>query len=171
MQDEFVRSRSSWYLDNVVIPDSHELHQNPADYRRAFHALTSAFQLRDWVFREFRGTPVIWGANDLGDFQKELEARCPQFQILRDGANACKHLEVDRFKVLNDASQITARSFEWEEADWNRTPLDGSQCIVLHDANAGPIAASFVVSDVRDFWIIMRATTDWDKAAACPVAT
>jgi hypothetical protein len=48
------------------------------------------------VFQEFSSQPGWTFGKDCRAFQKYLEGKCPEFQIISDAANSAKHLVLDR---------------------------------------------------------------------------
>ena len=76
----------SEFRNQIMEPDYEAFVQAPTDLRLAFHAATSLFHLRDWV---------AWAQSiPRSHLQRELEARCEYFGLIRDVANAGKHLKL-----------------------------------------------------------------------------
>jgi hypothetical protein len=67
-------------------PDYAAFMQAQTDLRLAFHAAASLFHLRDWAASAQSIIP--------GKLQSDLEVRCEYFGLIRDVANAGKHLNL-----------------------------------------------------------------------------
>jgi hypothetical protein len=68
----------------IVQPDYEAFSAASTDLRLALHLAASLFHLRDWV-------AAAKGLNP-GDLQTDLQSRCKSFGVIRDVANASKHL-------------------------------------------------------------------------------
>jgi hypothetical protein len=72
----------------VLQPDYEAFSSAPTDLRLALHVASSLFHLRDWVAAA-RGLKTA-------NLQSDLENRCKSFGVIRDVANASKHLVLDK---------------------------------------------------------------------------
>jgi hypothetical protein len=83
------------FFRQVLEPDYRECIAAPADLRKAFHAAASLFHLRDWIAATESPNPTKEELKKLqSDLQAKLVARCEFFAIIRDVANASKHLKL-----------------------------------------------------------------------------
>lgn len=75
------------------------------DLRLAVHACSSMFHLADHVFDEFRDTDSSFPFNSLKEYQNHLVSLCPDFEIVRDCANAHKHRRLTRHTPLLSSAE------------------------------------------------------------------
>lgn len=162
MHDEYVRSRASWFLDEILLPDVAALNDKPSDVRLAFHALTSTLELRDWLLVEFRGSEQVWGITDRSAFHQKIVSLCPDFQVLADAANASKHFALKDSKSVNHADDIQIREFGWHDASGSLVPWDGEPTVVLHDAQGRQYGAIDLVLSIAIFWRQLREANGWE---------
>jgi hypothetical protein len=73
------------YFKQILDEDYRDFIEAPPDLRRAFHLAASLFHLRDWVAK----------AEPLTKKQLSKLYRRRSFRIIRDVANASKHLELN----------------------------------------------------------------------------
>jgi hypothetical protein len=101
------------FFRQVLEPDYRECIAAPADLRKAFHAAASLFHLRDWIAATESPNPTK------EDLQAKLVARCEFFAIIRDVANASKHLKL----IMKPSTSVTGaadiRSQEIATAAYN----------------------------------------------------
>lgn len=84
---------------HIMEPDYAAFERAPTDLRIAFHAAASLFHLRDWIAFAQCVSPA--------QLQSELENRCDLFGVIRDVANASKHLRLKRHSTsVLDAGDI-----------------------------------------------------------------
>jgi hypothetical protein len=74
----------SEFRNQIMEPDYAAFERAPTDLRLAFHTAASLLHLRDWVAHAQSIHP--------GQLQTDLEKRCKYFGLIRDVANAGKHL-------------------------------------------------------------------------------
>jgi hypothetical protein len=92
------------FFKQILEPDYRECIAAPADLRKAFHAAASLFHLRDWVAATGSPNPTKGELKKLqSDLQAKLEGRCGLFAIIRDVANASKHLKL----TINPSTSVT----------------------------------------------------------------
>jgi len=66
------------------------------DLRLATHSTASLFHLADHVFNTYKGQPEIFNCWSLRDYHTYLIGKCPDFELVRDCANAHKHKSLTR---------------------------------------------------------------------------
>jgi hypothetical protein len=108
------------FFRQVLEPDYRECIAAPADLRKAFHAAASLFHLRDWIAATESPNPTKEELKKLqSDLQAKLVARCEFFAIIRDVANASKHLKL----IMKPSTSVTGaadiRSQEIATAAYN----------------------------------------------------
>lgn len=94
-------SRSESFFQSVVEPTVREYLQNVGDVRRGRLAAIVLNQMADY-----------WAVDDTTSTRRELRLRlqhdCPQFSIIRDLADATKHVQVSREgRVLSEQGQLS----------------------------------------------------------------
>lgn len=97
------------FLMHVVAPDMAAFAApNQAELRLAYHACTSLFSLRDWVFESHKNKPWTLNGTSYRPITGKaifLEDLCkvePAFEIVADIANATKHMVLDTTRRLTD---------------------------------------------------------------------
>jgi hypothetical protein len=99
----------SEFFSTVVLPNCEEFVAMPHDLRLAMNAAIAVFNMRDWM-NEYRKAHVPGWHGDEEKYQASLERKCPQFRILRDVANASKHMMLRRGRhsrpLLSGASDL-----------------------------------------------------------------
>jgi hypothetical protein len=114
------------FFEQHVRPNYEEWRQEPLNERRAKNAVSDANNMAARVFHYWNGRDQsqIYGARREGDYRDELAAReCPDFALVRDVAEAYKHVELSRpTRRVTRYDQTAAEPTKWNAVRWNEAP-------------------------------------------------
>jgi hypothetical protein len=150
--------RARDFYRGVVRPTVEEAFRNPRDIRRARLAAIVLYHMADYWLLKRKASAALQGPGDLSKLHKDLIARCPEFLLVRDIADASKHatLNVQRDipRVLSGSDQV------WRSPGIFGAPLGEGvfneasvvECI-LDDGTTRPVLG--VIRAVADMWAAM----------------
>lgn len=150
------------YFDNVVSPDFRDYVNDLGSLRKAFQCAGSLFHMHDWVYREFFAE--IPDCKDEKAFSKKLAEQCSSFAIVRDIANASKHMILNSEKMRKVRS-VSALSIGWVEGGFIG-PFDGS-LRVLVQTDSGYEVFGELAHDVLSMWLDMLRERSWRRYPSC----
>jgi hypothetical protein len=149
------------FLNQMVIPDYQEFLASSTDVRRAFHLACSLFHLRDWVYWDFKNSKG-WTAEV--QVQQHLENICQDFRLIRDIANASKHLKLVSHgtPVTTAAATFATITRESTNALYDSTPRyqGGSEVLVTVD-HGNPLRFVVIADKVLRMWNQLFETEGW----------
>jgi hypothetical protein len=143
------------FLNQMVIPDYQDFLQCKTDVRLAFHSACSLFHLRDWIYCDFRQSKR-WTTK--GQVQSFLESKCADFRIIRDVANASKHLKLDPRTAGTSMTTAGAtfatitRNSAMTGYDSTRTYQGGSEVLVTASDDDAPLRFAVIAKNVLNMW-------------------
>jgi hypothetical protein len=137
------------FFRRILEPDYRAFLAAPTDLRLAFHAASSLFHLRDWV----AAAKGLKGAA----LQADLEARCDSFGVIRDVANAGKHLLLDKYPSTNMRQAGEARLQDIATGGYGAGPGGYGHAMAYGSVPAIVIAPDGVIfgraaSEVHKMW-------------------
>jgi hypothetical protein len=131
------------FFERHVRPNYEEWRQAPLDERRAKNAVSEANNMAERAFHYWRDRDPnqIYGARNAGQYRRELAAReCPDFALVRDVADAHKHVQLDRgSRQVTRHDQTAAEPTRWNEVRWNEAPWNGQLVVTLDDGTRRPL--------------------------------
>jgi hypothetical protein len=133
------------FLEEVVYPNVADQGANASELRHAFNAIAAVDTLAACMFHWCR---AHWAAVDCLDdtsYRNNLAHRSDDFGLIRDLANAQKHVELTRTPVPTSDSQLVRR------ASALRTNVHGSPCLVVKLDNGDLKTISDVIAGALDF--------------------
>jgi len=157
------RSMPRKFFEGHVLRNYHEWLASPLDERLAKNAVADANNMAARVFHYWRGRDLskIHGATNEGEYRNELVAReCHDFGLVRDVADAHKHVELDRpNRRVTRASQTAKGGMGWGEGGWGEGLFGGAPqlVVVLDDGSKRPLSA--IMKNVIEMW--KRLLTHW----------
>ena len=92
-------TRPQEFWRDHVLPNCEEYRKHPGSMRHAMNAALSAFHMADWVWTTYHDTDPqkVAGTRHKLDYCRHLANNgCPDFLVLKDIAEAHKHLVLDR---------------------------------------------------------------------------
>lgn len=148
-------SRARAFFENDVEPTVAAWRASPTDLRLAKHAAISLNQLADYFFHDFRNDAPnrVFGKASVSGFRRELGVRFPSFALIRDVAEAHKHVELNRDdRVLTSADQTAVGSLGYGEAEFGIGTYGGAPEVVIELDSGGRRHFSGAVADVESMW-------------------
>lgn len=129
--------------------------RDPLDEHRAKTAACEANNMAARVFHcwKDRDRNQIYGAKGEGQYRDELAAHeCEDFALVRDVAEAHKHVELSRpSRLVTRYDQTAAEVSWWDEARWDDDARWGGQLVVtLDDGTRRPLAE--IMRNVIAMW-------------------
>lgn len=125
------------------------------DERLAMNAVFSLYHLADhfwYSFSVFHPNRVL-GANSSGEYRSTLAKRDPNFAILRDVAEAHKHVELNRnVRKLTYSCQTTVGSTGFGEGPYGTGPYGGGPSIVVTLNDKSRHHLSHIANKVFEMW-------------------
>jgi hypothetical protein len=138
----------------VVLPNVSEQAANQSDGRLAFNAVCSVDALAAHIFFWCR-THVPDSVKDYKNdsvFRNHLSDRNTSFRILRDLANAQKHVTlIYKDPLIKAADRISERMLGWDEATWDEGYWDGVSQIVVETVVGELKVVSTAVQEALEF--------------------
>jgi hypothetical protein len=130
------------FLESIVRPNVDEFHIHYADMRHAHNAVSAvdalAAHLYDWAKQN--NVLATISSRDDSHYKGELAKRNPDFALLRDIANAQKHVHLTRrTPQVTLADQIVSRPIGWGEGPYGLGRYGGVQQVVV-DIRPGDFA-------------------------------
>jgi hypothetical protein len=146
------------FLDEVVIEDFKEFEADATSLRKAFHCALSLYHLHEWVFAS-HATQLNY--SKARDFDKALCAS-PDFQLIRDIANAAKHMVLTRDpKRIAHAANTAVQSTGWGEGNYGQGPYGGGPRVRVHVGPGDFEEFSTVARSVLEMWHQMFVLHSW----------
>ena len=127
-------NRAQEFFDTHVTPAVNDWRDSPNDIRKAMHAAVELNQMADYFWHEFSSSDPsrVTGSTSAGEFRKELGHRVPDFAVLRDVAEAHKHMKISRAgRYVTSAGQTVTIKLGWGEAEFGEDEWGGSKSIVV----------------------------------------
>ena len=119
MQPNFPQDEARRFFQNFVVPGIEDWRRDPVDVRLAMNLANSLNNLVEYYWRVFATTDPdrVFHANSLKAFRTELSRRKEDIALVRDIADAHKHLKLDREdREITNASQTTGQSVGYGQA-------------------------------------------------------
>jgi hypothetical protein len=139
-----------------VVPNLEAWSSNSTDIRLAMNVAVSLFHMADHFWHTYSiADPVrVFNTKSPAAFRLELSNRYPYFMILRDVAEAHKHMKLDRPKrLLTQANQTAVGATGFGESGFGTGPFGGgpSVVVVLNDGTKHHL--SFFAEEVKQLWL------------------
>jgi hypothetical protein len=146
------------YFDDVVVPDFDDFIGDTTSLRKAFHCANSLFHLHDWVISEH--PEAFQNCKTARDLAKFLATQSSDFLIVKDLANATKHMHINSGQVLVHAGASTVQSTGYGEGGYGMGPYGGGPRVRIQTV-AGDVEFTAVAKTVLDMWKQMFAFNGW----------
>lgn len=147
------------FFDEIVVPDFNEFKRDTSSLRTALHSALSLYHLHEWIFASHR---CELGHSKARDFDKALCADFQEFQLIRDVANAAKHMELTRDpQRITHAANTAVQSTGFGEGRFGVGPFGGGPRVRVH---VGPTEFEeflSVAESVLRMWQKMFADKGW----------
>ncbi len=126
------------------------------------NAAVSLNQMADYFWYLFSELEPdrVFAKSTIGQFRRELTVRHPSYGLIRDVADAHKHLKLNRDdRVLTSAGQTGIESLDFGEAEYGSGTFGGSDDLVIELDSGHKQHFSSVVDDVVTMWKEMLTGT------------
>lgn len=131
---------------------------DPTDIRLAMIAAVSLYHEADhyWVSYSKIDSRRVFGTTSSGLFRAELAKQCGDFALLRDVAEAHKHMKLDRpTRVVTNASQTARGATGYGEGPYGEGPYGGGPSIVVELDGGSKRHLTAVADTVEALWLSM----------------
>jgi hypothetical protein len=147
------------FFDEIVTPDFHDFLADTASLRKAFHCALSLYHLHEWVFAD-HGSQL--GDASARDFDRRLCSQSTDFQLIRDIANAAKHMVLNRDpQRLTHSANVEIQSTAFGEGAYGQGPYGGGKRARAHVGPTTYEELDAVARDVFNMWTQMFQTNGW----------
>ena len=151
------------FFNNHLKPNYRDWLNLPLDERLAKNAVSDANNMAARIFN-------FWNANDIskigdvldeGAYRNYLSSKCPDFGLVRDIADAHKHVELNRStRRVTRSDQTQSGTMGWGEGGFGEGRFGGVEQLVitLDDGSKRPLTA--VMGNVINMW--EQLLSDWN---------
>lgn len=155
------------YWQEVAIPDYDDFFADLDNLRKAFHCAGSLFHMADWLyhgnkayivahFTWLNGDGIAQPVTDEKTFANAVRDLHPDFELIRNIANASKHLEIRKGK--HAASPVSAANTYvsatgWGIGGWGLGSWGGAPRVRQEGPGGADLELSDLATSVRDMWI------------------
>lgn len=154
------RTNAHEFFDIHVMPTYEDWSKDPINIRLAMSAAVVLNHMADYVWHTYKALdPVrIFNTKTCGDFRAELAIRNPHFAIIRDVAEAHKHLMLDRnSRVLTSTEQTSVGTTNWGNTGFGTGPFGGGPSIIVKLDDETKYHFAYLADEVRRIWVSMIA--------------
>lgn len=150
------RTKAHEFFDTHVTPAYGEWINDPINIRLAMSAVVALNQMADYLWHAYSNVEpnLVLSAASPGAFRAELARRHVHFAIIRDVAEAHKHVTLDRgSRVLTEADQTAVGATGWGEADFGTGPYGGGPSVVVELDDGTKHHLSHSAKEVLQLWL------------------
>ncbi len=153
-------TRPQEFWRDHVLPNYKEYQVHSNSIRHAMNAAQSAFHMADWVWTTYHDAKPQKGADtqNVADYYRHLANNgCPNFLVLKDIAEAHKHLKLDRptsyVRAVTSAGAMGLGSTgAITRMGSMGTPMAGRKRLVVQRQDGGKQAFDEVIENVIRMW-------------------
>ena len=152
------RNSAHEFFDTHVVPALDDWRKAPTDIRLAMNAAIALNQMVDHYWHGFAplDSSRVLNAPNAGSFRGELAKRSQDFALLRDVAEAHKHVKLDRsVRYVTAAGQTAIRALGWGEDPYGTGPWGGGPSVVIELDNGRRRHLNATAEQVMQLWISM----------------
>lgn len=138
-----------------VIPNLQTWQNQSIDIRLAMNAVVSLYHMADhyWYAYSQLDSTRIFNTRSSGKYREELAERCNWFKVLRDVAEAHKHMKLTRSsRVLTQANQTEIRKTGFGEGKYSSGSWGGTDSIVIELDDGKIFHLNEIIENVKQFW-------------------
>lgn len=143
------------YFQVHALPNLEAWLAQSTDIRLAMNAVVSMYHMADhyWHAYSVLEPSRVLSKNTSSAFRSELATSNSHFKILRDVAEAHKHMELDRSsRVVSNASQTAVGATAFGESDYGTGPYGGGPSIIIKLDSGTKHHLSYLVGEVKQLW-------------------
>jgi hypothetical protein len=129
-----IETQAHQFFHNQVLPSVRDWEENHMEEHRAMSVAVNLNHMADRYWYSFDGIDPsrLLGANNLSAFRNALCAKSNDFSLIRDVADAHKHVKLDRSgRNLTNADQTTVARLGWGVPKWGEGRWGSSPEVVV----------------------------------------
>ena len=149
------RNRAHEYFDTHVVPAVEEWRKAPTDIRLAMSAAVALNQMADHYWHGFASVDSgrVFHAENSKAFRAELANKNEDWALLRDVAEAHKHVKLNRpARAVTSAGQAFVISTGFGTTPYGTRPWGGTSSVVIELDNGRRVYFSATVDKVMELW-------------------
>ncbi|CAH1088927.1 hypothetical protein [Candidatus Nitrotoga sp. 1052] len=150
------RTEAHEFFDTHVAPTYEEWIKDPTSIRLAMSAAIALNQMADHLWHAYTNVDPsrVFNTVSPSAFRAELGRRHAHFAIVRDVAEAHKHVKLDRSsRVLTGVEQTVVGATGWGEADFGTGPYGGGPSIVVELDDGTKHHFSHPAKEILQLWL------------------
>jgi hypothetical protein len=142
------------FFDIHVVPNYDAWLSQPTDLRLAMNAVVSLYHMADYFWNSFYETDCrVYSTKKSGEFRAELARRSDDYALLRDVAEAHKHMRLHRSeRIVTTSTQTVVDSTAYGEASYGSGPFGGGLSIVVELDDHTKQHLSYTAKMVKQLW-------------------
>lgn len=153
-----VRTPAHDFFDTHLVPNYEAWLAQPTDIRLAMNAVVCLYHMADHFWHAYANldSSRTFATANSGLFRAELAKRNYRFEVIRDVAEAHKHMKLDRStRVLSESRQTAVGFTGYGQAGYGTGPYGGGPSIVVELDDNTKHHLSYVAQEVRQLWFSM----------------
>ena len=142
------------FFNTHLEPNYQDWLKDPTDKRLAMNAILSLYHIADHFWHEHQSIPeTVYKTKCAGDYRKELASNNMSFRLLRDIAEAHKHLKLHRtIREISSAKQTDIGSMPYGEGSYSSGPYSGGPSLIVTDDKGKRHHLTQIARSVRLLW-------------------
>lgn len=151
-----MQTQAHEYFEIHVIPNLDAWMTQPTNMRLAMNAVVVLYHMADHFWHAYSSSDPsrVFSTANSSLFRSELARQDNHYKVLRDVAEAHKHMELDRSsRVLTQANQTTVGATGWGEGGFGTGPFGGGPSIVVELDDGSKHHLSCVAKKVKELWL------------------
>jgi hypothetical protein len=150
------RTSAHDFFDTHLVPNHEAWLAEPTDMRLAMNAVVSLYHMADHFWHAYSKTDPGRTLNTANSalFRAALADQDREFAVLRDVAEAHKHMKLDRTnRTLTESRQTAVGSTGYGEAGYGTGPYGGGPFIVVELDDGSKYHLCHLAQEVRQLWL------------------
>ncbi len=143
------------FFDSHLMPNHDAWLAEPTDLRLAMDAAVSLYHMADHFWHTFSATEParVFDTSNSSRFRTELAKRSAQYSLVRDVAEAHKHMKLDRpTRSVTESTQTAIGSTGYGETGFGTGPYGGGPSVVVELDDGTKQHLSYLAKEVRELW-------------------
>lgn len=152
------RTPAHEFFDMHVAPNHGAWQAHTTDIRLAMNVVVSLYHMADHFWHAYSKTDPsrVFSTRAPSLYRAELARQNQHFSILRDVAEAHKHMKLDRpVRNLTKSRQTLVGSTGYGQANYGTGPYGGGLSIVVVLDNGAKHHLNYLAQEVKQFWYSM----------------
>jgi len=148
-----MQTQAHEYFQIHAVPNVDAWMAQPTDMRLAMNAVVALYHMADHFWHAYSASDpsCVFSTSNSGLFRSELAKQDSHFKVLRDIAEAHKHMKLDRSsRVLTQASQTTIDTIGFGKGGFGTGPFGSGPSIVVELDDGSKHHLTYLAKKVRD---------------------